>query len=53
MSREGMLLVTKIPPAQRATKLGIIIQKLEDPEFDAREIERYILIELATVTREI
>ena len=50
--REGMLLITKIPQAPRATKLDIIVEELSDPDFDLSEIQRHIGSEMASVIRE-
>lgn len=52
MIREGMLLITKIPQEPRATKLDIIVDKLNDPDFNVSEIQRYISFEIAAVIRE-
>jgi hypothetical protein len=52
MIREGMLLITRIPKEPRATKLGMIIDKLSDPDFDVSEIQRYIGFEMAGIIRE-
>ena len=52
MIRKGVLLITNIPKEPRATKLGIIVDKLSDPDFDASEIQRYISMEMAAVIRE-
>jgi hypothetical protein len=52
MIREGMLLITKIPQEPRPTKLDLIIDKLNDPDFNVGEIQRDISFEIAAIIRE-
>jgi hypothetical protein len=52
VSEDGKVTRTGDAPDVRETKLDLIAEKIEDPNFDPAEISRWIAIEIASVARE-